>query len=120
MRTSEKSKTIEVAILGPGKGWVRRTIPHTLESFQEVVGGYLEALSGIQGAVVYVNEDGRDRDLPPSAAWVKRPGMPVSVLLGPILALGPVDQNGLETSLDDDAFSKVKMLIKPLPSAGGV
>jgi hypothetical protein len=120
MKSGAKPRTIEVAVLEPGKAWARRVIPHNLEALRGVVGGNLKALPGIQGAVVYVNEDGADLDMPPSAAWVQKPGVPVTMLLGPVLVTGPVDHEGLETPITDDIFSRVKLVIRTLPSAGGV
>jgi hypothetical protein len=46
--------------------------------------------------------------------------MPVSVLLGPVLVAGPSDHEGMETPVTDDILSRVKVIIRTLPSAGGV
>ena len=65
--------TIKVMVYEPGKRGDLREIPDTLEAFQEIVGGYVEAHHDTAtGAFVYCDEDGTLKKLPPNrqiGAW---------------------------------------------------
>lgn len=65
----------------------------SLAALQELVGGYLE-LAPVEGASVYVNEEGVVNDLPPNVVLER-----VGCVHGPVVVLGPVDADGNETSL---------------------
>lgn len=54
---------IKVLVVEPGKTPEVREIDGSLESFQKIVGGYIERLP-LPGVDVYVNEDGRSMKLP--------------------------------------------------------
>lgn len=63
---------IVVVVAAPHQPAVVREIPSTLESMQEIVGGYIEELPAwgrIGGCVVLVNEDGRPHGLQPNREW---------------------------------------------------
>jgi hypothetical protein len=56
---------IRVMVFEPGKPGEVRTIDGSLESFQGIVGGYIELLRDRKtGLSLYINEEGRLKDLP--------------------------------------------------------
>jgi len=57
------SNRIKVVFQRPGKLSEIRTIPNTLEAFQQLVGGYIETLSLPNGFVIVINEEGRLKGL---------------------------------------------------------
>jgi hypothetical protein len=90
-----------VPVDGPA---VTREVDPTLATFQELVGGNIEAISG-QGWTAYLNEEGKLAELPGNPAatllaarlgWIYLPG---DFLVGPVVFLGPVDDEGDDTSV---------------------
>lgn len=57
------SNKIKVVFQRPGKLSEIRTIPNTLEAFQQLVGGYIETLTLPSGFVIVMNEEGRLKGL---------------------------------------------------------
>ena len=57
-------KDINVIIKHPHEPFVRATIPNTLASLQEVVGGFIETVTFATDAVLICNEEGLISDLP--------------------------------------------------------
>lgn len=58
-----KKDSIKVIVKRPGEKPEWQTIPNTLEALQEIVGGYIEAVSPFTDAVIICNEEGRIRGL---------------------------------------------------------
>lgn len=52
-------KEIRVVIIEPGKPSYRKTIPNTLEAFQDIVGGYIEVVPLPGNVRMIVNEEGK-------------------------------------------------------------
>jgi hypothetical protein len=55
---------IKVIIKEPGRSPYFREIENTLESFQNIVGGYIETLTIASDLVIVLNEEGRLKNLP--------------------------------------------------------
>ena len=61
-------KEIRVVIIEPGKPSYRKTIPNTLEAFQDIVGGYIEVVPLPGNLRMIVNEEGKLLSLPKNKA----------------------------------------------------
>ena len=92
--------TLKVVIIEPDDTVRITEIENDLKSYQEVVGGYIEAVTG-RVATMYVNEEGLLRHLPPNPlatlfaeAILGRLGI---VLFGTALIVGPPDEEGMDT-----------------------
>src|SRR5262245_17415341 len=100
------------AVIVDFDGTIRHTeIEHSLESFQAVVGGYIEAVIGEWGTV-YVDEEGLLKRLPINefaTLYARRfLNRPVE-LFGTALILGPPDSQGNDTPVQPgtaDYFTK--------------
>lgn len=57
-------KEIRVVIIEPGEPSYQKTIPNTLEAFQEIVGGYIEVVSLSGNIRMIINEEGKLLSLP--------------------------------------------------------
>lgn len=60
----KEDNKIRVYIKAPGKEPELKEIENTLESLQQIVGGYIETVTLADNAVIICNEEGRLRDLP--------------------------------------------------------
>lgn len=58
------SKKIEVIVKKPGMGFYVDHIDNTLETLQEIVGGYIETFTIAKDAVIVCNEEGKLMGLP--------------------------------------------------------
>jgi len=92
-------KTLDAVIVDPD-GTVRKAeIEDSLASFQAVVGGYIEAVCGVN-ATIYVNEEGLLMGLPynDAASLYAQRVLGLGVMLhGTALILGPADAEGSDT-----------------------
>lgn len=61
-------KEIRVVIIEPDKPSYRKTIPNTLEAFQDIVGGYIEVVPLYGNIRMIVNEEGKLLSLPKNKA----------------------------------------------------
>ncbi len=61
---SRKAKSINVLVVKPGQPVETAEIEPSLETFQTLVGGYIEALDLDDGVSLYMNDDGFGRLLP--------------------------------------------------------
>ena len=61
-------KEIRVVIIEPGKPSYLKTIPNTLEAFQDIVGGYIEVVPLYGNIRMIVNEEGKLLSLPKNKA----------------------------------------------------
>lgn len=55
---------INVWVKEPGKKPEKKEVEHSLKSFQELVGGYVEFVNAGDGDAIFVDEDGLLKDLP--------------------------------------------------------
>lgn len=80
----------------------------SLRQSQELVGGYIEAISGPEW-VAYVDEDGKRKGLPLNVKadrFVHTQGWTAGIfgpfsdyIVGPVLIVGPTDEEGFDTSV---------------------
>ena len=61
-----KKDKIEAIIKEPGKAMYKKRINNTLEEFQELVAGYIEAVPVSEDVLMIVNEEGKLLRLPQS------------------------------------------------------
>ena len=61
-------KEIRVVVIEPGEPSYRKTIPNTLEAFQDIVGGYIEVVPLAGNVRMIVNEEGKLLLLPKNKA----------------------------------------------------
>lgn len=64
---------MKVAFKEPGKAWRKMVIPHTLETLQQLVGGYIQIVpvGSRRDHCVICDEDGRLKDLPENVTICK-------------------------------------------------
>lgn len=85
---------------------------NNLKSYQEIVGGWIEAVSGT-GFVIYVNEEGKIQGLsqnPLADSFARLHGMRIAewdVLTGDVVFVGAPDAQGYDTSFPEELFKKL-------------
>ena len=90
-------------------------IDGALESLQKLVDGPIEALPFTDNSAAYVDEEAKVRDDPPPPnALATRlmnevgPGLwPGDVILGPMVVVGPPDDEGNDTDVPDDVVALI-------------
>lgn len=96
---------IAVLYLRPDKPAEIRVVEPVLKTFQGLVGGWIEVISG-EGWCAYLNEEGKIAGLPVNAAadslarrlgWESLPG---DVLVGSVVFCGPLDGEGDVTGVE--------------------
>lgn len=101
---------ITALVIPAGEGEPARLAPITadLETMQGLVGGWLEALSLGQGAVMYLNEEGKILGLPLNTAAnrivaLANPGLaPGDFIVGQVIILGDTAPDGTEDGAEHD------------------
>lgn len=76
-------------------------IDGSLDSFQLLVGGYIEGIGG-EGWSAYVDEEGRIKHRPVNwraSAMAKRMGWSEEYLCGTVVFIGQADNDGMETDV---------------------
>jgi len=104
-----------VIVEGPAaEDWRETVIDGQLETLQSLVGGFIERLPiPDDKATVWLNESGKLDRLPVSAMWTDSDGTVLDGLRGPLVVLGPADDEGGTTSLTDEALAFVKTVVRP-------
>ena len=102
-------KKIRVLIVEPNKAPYVKEIENTLESKQEIVGGWIEQLRlPKDDAVIILNEEGKINNLPYNRALYDSDGKPIDIICGTFLiCLAPPDSAEYD-SLPDDLIAKYK------------
>ena len=67
---------------GPGELPLAYLLPNELSALQSAVGGYIEAITLMDGVVMLVNEEGKLRNMEPNFRYKD------DVIVGPVLFLG--------------------------------
>lgn len=97
---------MKAATRSPGGEWIWIEHNNSLKAMQNAVGGFIECVpNGISKAIIYCDEDGRDKKLPPNFIIQDRFGGK-HLICGPVIMLGPVDDDGDTTSLTQELFDK--------------
>ena len=106
-----------VHVTGPrAEDWHDGEMDCSLEGLQKAVGGgCIEALPlPSRQCTVFVNEEGKLRsDLMVTALWTGLGGELYDVIAGPLVILGPVDEEGGTTSLTNEALECAKRYLRP-------
>lgn len=89
---------IRVLVKEPGKPSEVREIENTLEAFQTIVGGHIEALRIRDDLCCYVNEDGKLLNMRPNFIIVRQYVSKVDIIVGPAVFFRS-DDEGNEVNL---------------------
>lgn len=76
----EETKSVTVLIINTGEPPVVKEVPSSLESFQTIVGGYIEAVYLAPELIMYVNEEGMYKQLPHNSHASRIWGQGLSIL----------------------------------------
>lgn len=90
--------TVKACIIDSDGVVTYKPIESSLESFQSIVGGYLEGISGVD-FFAYCNEEGKLRGLPVNMVATAVAGLTQDVLCGPVVFLGPLENDGEESDV---------------------
>ena len=89
--------TITIAVKAPKKNWERREVENTLESFQEIVGGYIEGyFTNIYGVHFFCNEEGKFLNLEPNLRFCG------DIICGTVFAVRSDDEGEFVSLTDED------------------
>ena len=105
-----KEKNVRVLVIDPSYGVSERTVPNTLETFQQLVDGYIEVVAVEPGGWVFVvDEEGKMKDKPPCLEF---PGTwPYDdILVGTVVAVGADEWDF--RSLTDDEITELRKYVK--------
>lgn len=111
------SSTISILVIDPTGATMSATIEPTLEAFQELVGGDIEALSG-DCFTAYINEDGKHLGLPRNPlgqAALEALGIslwPGDWIPGPVVFVGVPDGEGGDTSLQETVHDIIRLAMR--------
>jgi hypothetical protein len=105
-----------MVVTGPNASdWEEQDIGAGLDAWQAVVGGLIEALNvDSEQATVIINEEGALDNLPIFALWTNRDGRIIEALHGPLLILGPIDDEGGTRPLTDAALAYARTVVRPV------
>lgn len=111
-RTSEgKEREITVLACQPGQPAEVIRMPNELKSFQEFVGGYIQAVYPYKDPIaLIVNDEGKLDGIPMNRALHTETGEIYDVIAGPMLVVGLSEENF--ASLDDDMLRKYQEKFK--------
>lgn len=90
---------IRVLVKEPGKPSEVREIENTLEAFQEIVGGHIEALRIRDDLCCYVNEDGKLLNMRPNFVLGRQYVSKVDIIVGTAVFFRSEEGEDDETSL---------------------
>ena len=116
MITGTDTERIRVIICRPGEYAAIEEIDDSLESMQNVVGGYVEEYQPfhddddprVDDVTIYCNEEGKMNRLPPSRAVTDEDGRVLDVIAGPFfICFAPLASETIQ-SLPDDLEQKFK------------
>ena len=80
---------------------------------QKLVGGYIESVPLAAPVTLYCNEEGKVNALPPTAIWLYE-GKPYDLLVGPLVLIGPPDEDGSDTDATPEMLSTVEDIVRPV------
>ena len=93
-------------IRNPGSGKWMPAIINGYNDINAAVGGYIEAVPLSQDFTLYCNEEGKLNDLEPNAYWIVN-GRPHDTLVGSLVLMGPVDEDGEDTDATPEMLTLV-------------
>jgi hypothetical protein len=91
---------IRVVVMEPGKAPEEKKIVSSLETLQKIVGGYIEGVSCPWNGrlLMYGHDEGKLIGLPANFVLPEYE----DIFMGPVVVVGPADDEGYETDLDDE------------------
>lgn len=89
---------IKIAVKEPGKAWEIREVEDTLETYQGIVGGYIECFRNIGKIAFFCNENGKFMDMEPNI-YVHSLN---DTIMGTIFAARYDDEGEFVTLTDED------------------
>lgn len=104
-------KPVKVLVIRPDATFDVRTIKPDLPTLQELVGGYIQAVTTSQ-AVIWCNEEGKLRKAPFNRTatylwWLLNPAAEgKDILQGCVFVTGPLDRHGNMTHIPDDVLNE--------------
>lgn len=110
-RRKGDSMKISALKVQPGGGFSIGTIGNDLKSLQEYVGGWIEIVGVTPTIQMVVNEEGKLNGLEPTMAipyldeWegcLDDGVAPADIAVGPVLFVGPADEDGNLTGISDE------------------
>lgn len=103
---------IRVLVKEPGKPSEAREIENTLEAFQAIVGGHIEALRIRDDLCCYVNEDGKLLNMRPNFVLGRQYVSKVDIIVGPAVFFRSEEGEDSEVSLTlTDTLYLTKLLL---------
>ena len=93
---------VNVWIKNPGESFCKREIENSLESFQEIVGGYIEIVQGsLYGDLLICNEDGKVKGLPYNCMINDH------MIVGPVILIGSEADDFADVTLTEKDIKKI-------------
>lgn len=104
------NKEIQIVVKKPGKPAEIRTVEDKLETFQNIVGGYIEHVGGVfnHPIGIYCNEEGKLQGLDPNI-----PLQGGDILVGPLVVLS-TDAFGNNVGLTDTEADHIGKILNGL------
>lgn len=88
---------ITIAVKEPAKPWRKQEAENTLETFQKIVGGYIElCLYGPNGVLIFGNEEGKLLGMVPNIE------LPNDTIVGTVFAVRSNDEGDFISLYDED------------------
>lgn len=108
-----KAENIKVVVVEPNEEAKIIEVKNTLESMQELVGGYIETYGPFEDeAIIVCNEEGRMNGMPSNRAMRDKDGNILNIICGPFfVCYAPFDSEDF-LSLSDEMAEKYKELFK--------
>lgn len=86
-------------------------IDSSLESMQEIVGGYIQAVTLNDNILVIMNDEGKINGLPPNRAWVSKRGEVLDILCGNTFCCRSAGEDF--GSIEEEDISVILEILKP-------
>lgn len=107
------AEEIRVLLIEPGESPKLKTVPHTLEDLQELVGGTIQAVYPFsKPAALVCNDEGKLKGYVPNRALVDEDGEPYDIIAGSFFICGLGEENFASIS-DELAEHFTKMFFWP-------
>ena len=114
----EKIKTYQIRVSENGtryRGYIAEE-ENTLKAEQQFVGGYIEVIRLVDNMVMIINEDGKNRNLPPNRLWFKE-GQYQDIIVGNIECVR-FNEEGDFLSIEEEDIPKIEKCLLPFKTFG--
>jgi hypothetical protein len=121
------SRTVKGIAIYPDKR-VAEVELSDLADYQGIVEGWIEAVTLVDGSTLYCNEEYRYKFGPHEVNWIAsdvaslggRPHFLFDPILGPVVIVGPPDDEGYDTDITDDARRWVRRVGREAGAVGAM